>query len=76
MEDLENIAMSYEGVKRAYAIYAGREIRVFVEPKEIDDLQAIKLAQDIARQIEQELTYPGDVKVNVIRVLRADAKAR
>ncbi len=76
MEDLENIAMSYEGVKRAYAIYAGREIRVFVEPKEIDDLQAIKLAQDIARQIEQELTYPGDVKVNVIRELRADAKAR
>lgn len=76
MEDLENIATSHEGVRRAYAIYAGREVRVFVEPKEIDDLQAIKLAQDIARQIEQELTYPGQVKVNVIRELRAEAKAR
>lgn len=76
MEDLENIATSYEGVAKAYAIHAGREIRVFVEPKKIDDLQAIKLAQDIARQIEQELTFPGDVKVNVIREIRADALAR
>jgi len=75
MEDLENIATSYEGVGKAYAIHAGREIRVFVEPKKIDDLQAIKLAQDIAKQIEQELTYPGDVKVNVIREVRADALA-
>lgn len=76
MEDLEQIAGSYEGVEKAYAIYAGREIRVFVEPKKIDDLAAIKLAQDIAKQIEQELTYPGDVKVNVIREIRADALAR
>ncbi len=76
MEDLEQIATSYEGVKKAYAIYAGREIRVFVEPREIDDLAAITLAQNIAKQIEQELTYPGDVKVNVIREIRADALAR
>lgn len=76
MEDLEQIATSYTGVKKAYAIYAGREIRVFVEPNEIDDLAAIKLAQSIAKQIEQELTYPGDVKVNVIREIRADALAR
>src|SRR3989344_168933 len=76
MEDLEQIATSYAGVKKAYAIYAGREIRVFVEPKEIDDLEAIKLAQSIAKQIEQELTYPGDVKVNVIRETMADALAR
>lgn len=76
MEDLEAIAKSYEGVKKAYAIYAGREVRVFVEPKHIDDLAAIQLAQNIAKQIEQELTYPGDVKVNVIRELRADALAR
>ena len=76
MEDLEQIATSYTGVNKAYAIYAGREIRVFVEPKEIDDLAAIKLAQSIAKQIEQELTYPGDVKVNVIREIRADALAR
>lgn len=76
MEDLEQIAMSYTGVKKAYAIYAGREVRVFVEPHEVDDLSAIKLAQSIAKQIEQELTYPGDVKVNVIREIRADALAR
>ncbi|MEX1111995.1 MAG: ribonuclease Y [Candidatus Andersenbacteria bacterium] len=76
MEDLEQIATSYEGVNKAYAIYAGREIRVFVEPKEIDDLGAIKLAQSIAKQIEQEMTYPGDVKVNVIRETRSDALAR
>lgn len=76
MEDLEQIAAAHEGVEKAYAIYAGREIRVFVEPKKIDDLSAIKLAQSIAKQVEQELTYPGDVKVNVIRETRADALAR
>ncbi|HSX25196.1 MAG TPA: HDIG domain-containing protein, partial [Candidatus Andersenbacteria bacterium] len=76
MENLEQIATSYTGVKKAYAIYAGREVRVFVEPEKIDDLAAVKLAQDIAKQIEQELTYPGDVKVNVIREIRADALAR
>ena len=76
MEDLENIATSYKGVEKAYAIHAGREIRVFVMPTEVDDLQAIKLAQDIAKQIEQELTFPGDIKVNVIREIRAEAKAR
>ncbi|MFH1354451.1 MAG: ribonuclease Y [bacterium] len=76
MEDLENIATSYEGVKKAYAIYAGRELRVFVEPKDINDLEAIKLAQSIARQIEQELKYPGEVKVNVIRETRAEGRAR
>jgi ribonucrease Y len=76
MEDLENIATSYEGVNKAYAIHAGREVRVFVEPKSINDLEAIKMAQTIAKQIEQELTFPGDIKVNVIRELRAEAKAR
>ncbi len=76
MEDLENIATSHTGVEKAYAIHAGREIRVFVTPSEIDDLQAIKLAQEIAKQIEQELQYPGDIKVNVIRETRAEAKAR
>jgi len=76
MEDLENIAASFEGVEKAYAIYAGREIRVFVRPDVIDDLKAIKLSQDIAKRIEQEMTYPGDVKVNVIRETRADSLAR
>lgn len=76
MTDLENIATSYEGVEKAYAIHAGREVRVFVQPKSVDDLQSIKLAQQIAKQIESELQYPGEVKVNVIRELRAEATAR
>lgn len=76
MEDLERIAASHPGVEKAYAIHAGREIRVFVTPQDIDDLRAIQLAQDIARQIEQEMTYPGDIKVNVIREVRAEARAR
>lgn len=76
MEDLEKIAGTKEGVEKAYAIYAGREIRVFVSPKEVDDLKATRLAQEIAKEIEQELTYPGDVKVNVIREIRAQATAK
>ena len=76
MDDLENIAASHDGVEKAYAIHAGREIRVFVEPKSVDDLKAVKLAQDIAKQIETELTYPGEVKVNVIRELRSEATAK
>jgi len=76
MDDLENIAASYDGVDKAYAIHAGREIRVFVKPDNIDDLESIKLAQNIAKQIESELQYPGDVKVNVIRETRAEALAR
>jgi ribonuclease Y len=76
MEDLENIASARPGVEKAYAIYAGREVRVFVKPENVDDLAAIKLAQDIAKQIEQQMTYPGEVKVNVIRETRANATAR
>lgn len=76
MKDLEDIAAAFEGVEKAYAIAAGREVRVFVEPKQVDDLQAIKLAQGIAAKIESELKYPGEVKVNVIRETRAEATAR
>ncbi len=76
MADLEQIAAAFEGVEKAYAIAAGREVRVFVEPKKVDDLHAIKLAQGIAAKIEQELKYPGEVKVNVIRETRAEATAR
>ncbi len=76
LEDLENIATSFEGVEKAYAIQAGREIRVFVDAKEIDDLQAMKLAREIAKKIEKELKYPGEIKVNVIRELRATEYAR
>ena len=71
MRDLENIATSFPGIDKAYAISAGREIRVIVEPKTIDDLSALKLARDIANKIEATMSYPGVIKVNVIRETRA-----
>jgi len=71
MRDLENIATGFPGIDKAYAISAGREIRVIVEPKQIDDLSALKLARDIANKIEATMSYPGIIKVNVIRETRA-----
>lgn len=71
LEDLEKIAKSFSGVKDAYAIQAGRELRVFVVPEKIDDFMALQLAKDIASKIEADLKYPGEIKVNVIRELRA-----
>ena len=71
MKDLENTATGFEGVEKAYAISAGREVRVFVQPKDINDLQAIKLARDVANKIESTMQYPGTIKVNVIRETRA-----
>lgn len=71
LEDLERIATSYEGVEKSYAVQAGRELRIFVMPTKIDDLGAIKLAKDISRKIEEEMKYPGEIKVNVIRETRA-----
>lgn len=71
MRGLENIATSFNGVDKAYAISAGREIRVIVAPKTVDDLSALKLARDIANKIEATMQYPGVVKVNVIRETRA-----
>ena len=71
MRDLENVATSFEGIDKAYAISAGREIRVIVKPQTIDDLSAIKLARDIATKIESTMQYPGTIKVNVIRETRA-----
>ena len=68
--ELETIATSFHGVDKAYAIQAGREIRVFVKPEEIDDLTSHKLAKEIAKKIEDELNYPGEIKVNVIRESR------
>ncbi len=76
LEELESLAMTFKGVEKCYAIQAGREIRVFVIPTEIDDLTAIKLARDIADKIEQELKYPGEIKVNVIREMRVEQYAR
>lgn len=70
LEDLEDIAMSFSGVEKSYAIQGGRELRVFVRPKDIDDLTAHKLAREIAQKIQQELKYPGEIKVNVIREMR------
>jgi ribonuclease Y len=71
MKELENVATGFEGIEKAYAISAGREVRVFVSPKQIDDLSAIKLARDIANKIESTMQYPGTIKVNVIRETRA-----
>ncbi|MFO7872809.1 MAG: ribonuclease Y [Candidatus Undinarchaeales archaeon] len=70
LEDLEKLAVSFEGVEKAWALNAGREIRVFVRPQEIDDSTAYKLARDIAKKIQEELNYPGEIKVNVIRESR------
>lgn len=71
MRDLENIATSFKGIDKAYAISAGREVRVIVSPSTVDDLSAIKLARDIANKIESTMQYPGTIKVNVIRETRA-----
>lgn len=76
LEELEKTAAGFPGVEKAYAIQAGREVRVFVEPKEVDDFAAYRLAKDIAKKIESELTYPGEVKVNVIRETRVIEYAR
>jgi ribonuclease Y len=70
LSDLENVANTFPGVEKAWALQAGREIRVFVKPEEIDDLAAKKLARDIANRIQEELRYPGEIKVNVIREMR------
>jgi ribonucrease Y len=71
MKELENVATGFAGVEKAYAISAGREVRVFVRPQQIDDLSAIKLARDIATKIESTMQYPGTVKVMAIRETRA-----
>lgn len=71
MRDLENVATSFEGIEKAYAISAGREVRIIVRPEHVDDLSAIKLARDIATKIESTMQYPGTIKVNVIRETRA-----
>ena len=71
LEQLEQIAASFKGVEKSYAIQAGREVRVIVKPEQIDDAQTLFLAKDIAKKIEQELEYPGQIKVNVIREYRS-----
>ena len=76
LADLEKIAVEFPGVKNAYAISAGRELRVFVVPEQIDDFAALQLAKNIAVKIEGDLKYPGEIKVNVIREMRAVEYAR
>lgn len=76
LEELEGIAKSFEGIEKAYAISAGREIRVFVTPGNVSDIEAKTMAQDIARRIESELKYPGEIKVTVIRETRVVEYAR
>jgi ribonuclease Y len=71
LEDLQAIADSFPGVERSFAVQAGREVRILVRPEEIDDLTATRLARDIVRKIEETLTYPGQIKVTVIRETRA-----
>jgi len=71
LEALEKIADSFPGVEKSYAIQAGREVRIMVEPKNVDDARAVQLAADVARRVERELQYPGQIKVVVIRETRA-----
>jgi ribonuclease Y len=76
LEDLERIAGSFDGVNTSFAIQAGREIRVMVTSEKVNDEQALILAKDIAKKVEAEMTYPGQIKVNVIRETRAIEYAR
>ena len=76
LEDLQAIAESFTGVERSFAVQAGREVRILVRPEEIDDLSATRLARDIVKKIEDNLTYPGQIKVTVIRETRATEYAK
>jgi len=76
LEDLERISNSFRGVEKSFAVQAGREIRILVEPKAISDDDAALLANEVARKIEKEMTYPGQIKVTVIREIRAQELAR
>jgi ribonuclease Y len=76
LEKLEEIAAAFEGVKKAYALQAGRELRIIVEEDTMGDDQSLDLARNVARKIEQEMSFPGQIKVNVIREKRAIEYAR
>ncbi len=76
LQKLEEIAMTFEGVKTAYAIQAGREVRVIVDAEQVDDKLSLKVARDIARRVEDEMEYPGEVKVTVVREVRHIEYAR
>jgi ribonuclease Y len=71
LEDLENIANSFQGVEKSYAIQAGRDLRIIVDSHKVRDDEAILMSRDIAKSIESQLTYPGQISVTVIRETRA-----
>jgi ribonuclease Y len=73
---LEDLANSYKGVVQSYALQAGREVRIIVKPEDIDDLEAARMARDIAKQIEETMQYPGQIKVTVLRETRASEFAK
>ena len=76
LERLEEIASSFKGVEKVYAMQAGREVRVMVEPGQVDDVAAQVMAREVAKKVEEELQYPGQIKVVVMRELRATEFAR
>ena len=76
LEDLESVANSFDGVERTFAIQAGREIRVIVDSSRVTDEQSVMLSRDIARKIEKELKYPGQIRISVVRETRAVEHAR
>ena len=76
LETLENIAKQFKGVEQAFAIQAGREVRIIVRPEQVDDLEAMRIARDVSQQIEETMEYPGQIKVTVIRETRATEIAR
>ncbi len=76
LQKLEEIALSYEGIKQSFAVQAGREIRVIVQPEKFDDIASARLARDIAKRIEEELDYPGQIRVTVVREIRTTEIAK
>ncbi|MDQ3814770.1 MAG: ribonuclease Y [Armatimonadota bacterium] len=76
LQNLERIADSFQGVEKSYAIQAGREVRIVVKPEQVDDLSSLRMARDVAQRIQEEMTYPGEIKVTVIRETRAVDYAR
>jgi ribonuclease Y len=76
LQDLEAITKTFDGVEKSYALSAGREIRIFVTPEKVNDIEAKNMARDIAKKIEQELKYPGEIKVTMIRENRIVEYAR